>query len=74
MIKAKFIGESNVLIQTGDICKIKTSIAMWEGKPRLRVSFGERFRYWVHYSSVEDFLKYWEVLERGDTEWHIQRL
>lgn len=31
------------------------------GKPRLRVAFGERFRYWVHYGSLEEFLKRWKV-------------
>lgn len=27
----------------------------------LRVAFGERFRYWVHYGSLEEFLKRWKV-------------
>lgn len=61
MIKARYIGVDNELLQSGKVYKIKTISVMWNGKPRLRVVFGERFRYWVHYSSLEEFLKRWKV-------------
>lgn len=61
MIKARYIGVSNEILQYGKVYKIKTSSVMWHGKPRLRVAFGERFRYWVHYSNLESFLKCWKV-------------
>ena len=60
-ISARYIGESNRLLQRGDIYKIKTVSVIWGATPRLRVAFGERFRYWVHYRNLEDFLKYWKV-------------
>lgn len=56
MIKARYIGVDNELLQSGKVYKIKTISVMWNGKPRLRVAFGERFRYWVHYGSLEEFL------------------
>lgn len=55
------IGVDNELLQSGKVYKIKTISVMWNGKPRLRVAFGERFRYWVHYGSLEEFLKRWKV-------------
>ena len=61
MIKARYIGVDNELLQSGKVYKIKTISVMWNGKPRLRVAFGERFRYWVHYGSLEEFLKRWKV-------------
>lgn len=61
MIKARYIGVDNELLQSGKVYKIKTLTTMWNGKPRLRVCFGERFRYRVHYGSLESFLKYWKV-------------
>lgn len=61
MIKARYTGVSNELIQSGKVYKIKTRSVMWNGKPLLRVAFGESFRYWVHYGSLESFLKYWRV-------------
>lgn len=61
MIKAKFLGVSNDLLQYGKEYEIKTQCVIWNGKPRLRVAFGERFRYWVHYGSLEGFLKCWKV-------------
>ena len=57
MIKARYIGVDNELLQSGKVYKIKTISVMWNGKPRLRVAFGERFRYWVHYGSLEEFLR-----------------
>lgn len=57
MIKARYIGVDNELLQSGKVYKIKTISVMWNGKPRLRVAFGERFRYWVHYGSLEEFLE-----------------
>lgn len=61
MIYAMYIGEDNPLLQNGEVYKIMTSSAIWGGTPSLRVAFGERFRYWVHYRNLEDFLKYWKV-------------
>lgn len=61
MIKARYIGVDNELLQSGKVYKIKTISVMWNGKPRLRVAFGERFRYWVYYGSLEEFLKRWKV-------------
>lgn len=61
MIKAKYLGVDNQLLNHGKVYPIKTYCVFWEGKPRLRVSFGDSFRYWVHYKSLEDFLKYWKV-------------
>ena len=61
MIKARYTGVDNELLQSGKVYKIKTSSVIWNGKPRLRVAFGDRFRYWIHYSSLENFLKYWKV-------------
>lgn len=63
MIKARYIGVDNELLQSGKVYKIKTISVMWmwNGKPRLRVAFGECFRYWVHYGSLEEFLKRWKV-------------
>lgn len=61
MIKARYTGVDNELLQSGKVYEIKTSSVIWNGKPRLRVAFGERFRYWVHYASLESFLKFWEV-------------
>lgn len=42
MIKARYIGVDNELLQSGKVYKIKTISVMWNGKPRLRVAFGER--------------------------------
>lgn len=61
MIKARYTGISNELLQSGKVYKIKTNSVMWNGKPRLRVAFGERFRYWLHYDRLESFLKYWRI-------------
>lgn len=61
MIKAEYKGVSNDLLHSGKVYKIKTSSVLWYGKPRLRVAFGERFRYWVHYRDLEEFCKYWKV-------------
>lgn len=61
MIRARYIGVDNELLTNGRSYEIKTVTTMWNGKPRLRVAFGERFRYWVHYDSLEKFLKSWRV-------------
>lgn len=61
MIKAKYLGVSNDLLQHGKVYEIKTYCTIWSGKPRLRVNFGERFRYCVHYEGLEKFLKYWRI-------------
>ena len=61
MIKARYTGVDNDLLQSGKVYEIKTSSIMWNGKPMLRVSFGERFRYCNHYNSLERFLKHWRV-------------
>lgn len=61
MIKAEYKGVSNECLQSGKVYEIKTSSVMWNGKPRLRVAFGKRFRYWIHYYSLEEFCKYWRV-------------
>ena len=37
MIKARYIGVDNELLQSGKVYKIKTISVMWNGKPRLRV-------------------------------------
>ena len=56
----------NLGITDADVNLFNTEVGimqelMWNGKPRLRVAFGERFRYWVHYGSLEEFLKRWKV-------------
>lgn len=61
MIKARYLGVSNELLQHGKVYEIKTHTILWNGKPMLRVSFGERFRYCNHYNSLERFLKHWRV-------------
>lgn len=61
MIKAEYKGVSTNLLQSGSVYEIRTSSVIWKGIPRLRVSFGERFRYCMHYRSLEEFCKYWRV-------------
>ena len=39
MIKARYIGADNELLQHGKLYEIKTLTTVWNGKPRLRVSF-----------------------------------
>ena len=63
MIEAIYTGVDNDILQSGKVYRISTSSVMWNGKPKLRVAFGERFRYWLHYDSLEIFLKYWRVEE-----------
>lgn len=62
MIKAKYTGVSNDLLVSGRNYEIKTQAIIWNGKPRLRVAFGERFRYQLHYPSLEVFLKNWRIV------------
>ena len=62
MIKARYNGVDNDLLQSGKSYEIKTEEIIWHGKPRLRVSFGERFRHCVHYASLEQFLKSWRIV------------
>lgn len=61
MIKARYLGVDNPLLQHGNVYKIKTTTILWKGSPRLRVSFGERFRYCNHYPNLERFLKQWRI-------------
>lgn len=61
MIKARYTGVNNPLLQNGKAYEIKTATIMWNGKPMLRVSFGERFRYCNHYPNLERFLKHWRI-------------
>ncbi len=61
MIKARYLGVDNQLLQHGKLYPLKTHCVLWEGKPSLRVRFGESFCYWVHYTSLESFLKSWKV-------------
>ena len=62
MIKAKYIGVDNPLLQSGKAYEIKTKCISAKGVPKLEVSFGERFRYCVRYKDLETFLKYWKVV------------
>lgn len=61
MIKAEYLGVSNDLLQSGESYEIRTRCILWKGRPMIEVMFGERFRYCVHYGSIETFLKYWKV-------------
>lgn len=62
MIKAKYIGVDNDLLQHGKVYEIKTHCIKWEGKSKLEVCFGERFRYRVLFDSLEKFLKFWRIV------------
>lgn len=61
MIKARYLGVTNQTLTHDRAYPIQTYCVIWEGKPRLRVCYGERFKCWVHYKSLESFLKSWKV-------------
>lgn len=43
MIKARYIGVDNELLQSGKVYKIKTISVMWNGKPQIKSSFWRAF-------------------------------